>query len=305
MWFPYSLPVRWRAESELNRIQASQADETRREFLIGFYLHNPITREWQVELQLTEPYWTQVIEPGGGISVGYYPGTSGELAEIICRIEELNCAVAVRRCYACVSRTLSCWSALKGRAFAILGFKVADLRHEAKWRAVPHRPSTLGFDLPPREGLPETYWTITALYREARNSASDIYRLLCCHKILRMWASGVDPFGLSQARVSKLGTELADEDGFRISRLMLVTSGLIHYSPELEGVKFVDLLEPLTAWHQWALQAISDEDLPDRLDDYEHGRELSSVVNLVDLTVHHILVGEINGWQRQHAAAGA
>lgn len=118
-----------------------------------------------------------------------------------------------------------------------------------------------------------------------------------------MWASGVDPFGLPQARISELKVDLGGEANFHVNRLMLVLSGLIHYSPELEGHSFVDLLEALTPWRQWCLKAVSDEGLPDRLDDYEHGRELSSVANLVDLVVHHILVRVINTWQSQHTTA--
>jgi hypothetical protein len=296
MWFPYSLPVRWRAESEPKRIQASLADTTPREFLIGFYLHNPITREWQVELQLTEPHWIQVTDQGGEISVGYYPSATGQLAEIICRIEEATSAAAVRRCYAFVSRTLSCWSALKGRGFAVLGFKVADLRHEAKWRALPHRPSVERFEPPARAALPTPYWTLTTLYREARNSASDVYRLLCCHKILWMWIKRADPFGQLQVRASQFGMQLAGD--YQVTEKMLALSGLIHYRPELEGVRFADLLEPLATWRRWALQAVVDEDLPDQLGEYEHGRELSSVANLVDMAVHHILADELRAWQK-------
>jgi hypothetical protein len=267
MWFPYSLPVQWRAESEPERIKASLADETKREFLIGFYLHSPITREWQVELQLTEPYWTEVTEPDGRFSVGYYPGATGQLAEIICRIEESASPAAVRRSYAYVSRTLSCWSALKGRGFAILGFKVADLRHEAKWRSLPHRPSVESFELPSCTVLPEPYWTIATLYREARNSASDVYRLLCCYKILWMWVKRAGPFGLAPERTSE--PEIKAANDYHVTQKMLVLSGLIHHRPELEGVSFAGLLEPLTTWRQWALRAVLDEELPDQVDDYE------------------------------------
>jgi hypothetical protein len=299
MWFPYSLPVRWKAESERSRISDSLVDETKRDFLIGFYLHNPVIREWQVEIQLKEPQWVQAIEQGQALSVGYYPSETGQLAEIICRIQESSSAAAVRRCHAHVSRTLNCWCALKGRGFAIAGFRVADLRHDARWRALPHRPSVESFELPPCGTLPETYWTVMALYREVRNSPSDIYRFLCCLKILSLWTKRADPFKLLRARSAELGLVLQHD--YCIDQDMLVLSGLLNYRPDLEGVGFDELLEALTAWRGWALHAVIDEDLLPLLDDYEHSFELSSIANLVDLAVHRILAGEIKGWQSINA----
>jgi hypothetical protein len=295
MWFPYSLPVRWKAEGERSRINESLADETEREFLIGFYLHNRVTREWEVELQLKDPYWVPATEQGSAVSVGYYPNETGQLTEIICRIRDSSSATALRRCYTHVSRILSCWAAVKGRGFAILGFRVADLNHDARWRALPHRPSAESFELPPCKVLPESYWAVMTLYREARNSPSDIYRFLCCHKILGLWAKCTDPFNLLRARAAELGRELAQDH--RVDRGMLGLSGLVNFRPELEGKRFGELLESIAPWRAWAVQAVIDEGLPPALDDYELGRELASVANLVDIAVHRILAAEMRDWQ--------
>jgi hypothetical protein len=295
MWFPYSLPVRWKAEGERSRINDSLADETEREFLIGFYLYNRATREWEVELQLKEPCWVPADAQQAAVSVGFYPNETGQLTEIICRIRESSSAAALRRCHSHVSRILNYWSAVKGRGFAILGFRVADLNHDARWRALPHRPSTERFELPRCELLPEPYWTIMALYREARNSASDTYRFLCCYKILRAWAKQADPFGLLRAQAAKLKYELAQD--YQVDREMLALSGLVNFRPELEGTRFSQLLDSIGRWRDWGIQAVIDEGLPPSLDDYECGVELASVANLVDLAAHRILAAEIRGWQ--------
>ncbi len=295
MWFPYSLPVRWKAESERSRINDSLADETEREFLIGFYLHNRVTREWEVELQLKEPHWVPATEQGTAISVGFYPNETGQLTEIICRTRGSGSTTALKRCHNHVSRTLNYWSAVKGRGFAILGFRVADLNHEARWRVLPHRPSTESFDLPPSEALPEPYWTVMALYREARNSPSDTYRFLCCQKILKLWIKGADPFTRLRARATETGRDLAQDH--RVDQEMLALSGLLNYRPELEGASFDELLDAMAQWRDWAVRAVIDEDPPPALDDYERGLELASVANLVDIAVHRILVAEIINWQ--------
>ncbi len=296
MWFPYSLPVQWKAESERSHINDSLADNTEREFLIGFYLHNRVTREWEVELRLEEPYWMAATEQDPAVSVGYYPNETGQLTEIICRIRESSSATALKRCHHQVSRILDCWSVMKGRGFAILGFRVADLTHDARWRALPHRPSAETFELPPCDVLPEAYWTMMALYREARNSSSDTYRLLCCDKILRVWAKHADPFNLLRTRAAELRCELAQD--YRVDREMLALSGLANTRPELEGIRFNDLLNSITPLRDWAVDVLSEEILPPDLDDYEHGLELASVANLVDLAAHRILAAEIRGWQR-------
>jgi hypothetical protein len=45
-----------------NRVDDSLANETQREFLIGFYRHNQDTREWQVDLPLKESCWIAAAE---------------------------------------------------------------------------------------------------------------------------------------------------------------------------------------------------------------------------------------------------
>jgi Methylamine utilization protein MauJ len=294
MWFPYTLPVRWKAESDRGRIAASLADETEREFLIGFYLHSRVTHEWEVELQLKEPHWESGTEQGQAFSVGYYPNETGQLAEIICRIRESDPTKALRRCHAYVSRIFNCWSALKGRGFAVLGFRVADVDHDARWRVLPHRPSAESFELPPCEVLPEPYWTALALYREARNSPNDTYRFLCCHKILQLWVRRTEPFSLLREHAAGSGRELENPD---VTRDMLVLSGLMDFRPELEGIGFDKLLESLAPWRDWAVQALIDERPPPALDDYDLGLELGSVANLIDLAAHRVLADEIKCWQ--------
>jgi hypothetical protein len=300
MWFPYTLPVRWKAEGDRGRIDASLADETEREFLIGFYLHSRVTHEWEVELQLKEPHWESGTEQGQAFSVGYYPNETGQLAEIICRIRESDPTKALRRCHAYVSRIFNCWSALKGRGFAVLGFRVADVDHDARWRVLPHRPSAESFELPPCEVLPEPYWTALALYREARNSPNDTYRFLCCHKILQLWVRRTEPFSLLREHAAGSGRELENPD---VTRDMLVLSGLMDFRPELEGIGFDKLLESLAPWRDWAVRALTDERPPPALDDYDLGLELGSVANLIDLAAHRVLAAEIKSWQSVMDAA--
>ena len=45
-----------------SRVNESLTDETQREFLIGFYLGNRDTREWEIELPLKAPCWIAAAE---------------------------------------------------------------------------------------------------------------------------------------------------------------------------------------------------------------------------------------------------
>lgn len=91
MWFPYSLPVRWKAECERSCVGASLADPDEREFIISFLLHSRVTGEWGVEVHLEEPRWVTYAEQQPTFSTGYYPNESGRLDEIICRMQASPC----------------------------------------------------------------------------------------------------------------------------------------------------------------------------------------------------------------------
>jgi len=290
MWFPYSLPVRWKAESERHRIDESLADPDRREFLVGFILQSRIGNEWGVEVRLDEPRWLTQAEDGEAFSTGFYPNESGRLAEIFCRMEESSPAGALRRAHAHVARTLDRWSAARGRGFAILGFRIADLKHDARWRSLPHRPSDEDFDAIIEAELPDAYGHVMALYRQARNSSSDVYRLLCCCKILRLWTEGKEPFELARASGER-------DERLVVTREMLALSGMLEFRPDLDGTPFGRLLDRLEPWPDRALATVTDEGGPVDFADYEQGRELAAVANLTDLAVHRIFAAAITSVQ--------
>lgn len=131
--------------------------------------------------------------------------------------------------------------------------------------------------------MPERYRTVAALYREARNSRSDLYRLLCCHKILGMWKHDTYPFDVNQLQ----------RDQRRVTQEMLVVADLRGYDPELEGVSFEELVSRLDEWCAWAIESVSGEALPEPLEDYEKNCRLAAIANILDLAVHRVLADQI------------
>lgn len=291
MWFPYSLPISWKAESQRERINDSLADSRPREFLIGFYLHNPVSREWGVELQLRESRWVKIRVNGKPMSVGYYPNDKDRLSEIICRVLDAAPAPALARSHTHVSNLISQWSAWYGRGIAIGGLRIADLDHDARWRVLPHRPSAEKFSLPDLSIAPPEFWPVANLYREARSATSDRYRLLCCYKILQIWRMGAEPFGDR----TKDPTTLADRV---VTEEMLVLSGAIGHCRDWEGIGFDALADSLRPWRDQAIEVFTEVSEPPPDDDYERRCELSAVTNLADLAVHAIVRDCLAHWEQ-------
>lgn len=287
MWFPYSLPTSWKAEGERERANDSLADDETREFLIGFQLRNPVSREWSVELQLAKGEW--IVQPdlgGEAVRVGYFPDENDRLAEIACKLKDSDTRNAVRRGYALVSRILNYWSAEYGRGFSIGGLRIADLKHDARWRLVPHWPSAQAFNAPHLEDLPESFWPMASLYREGRTSTSDRYRFLCCETIIGAWGRGEPPF---DAEPQTAAGNTSAKSGLRVTQELMVLSGMHNFSPELEGTPFEDLPERLKDWHRAAVSFVLEGRDECEMADPNRVFEWAALANLVDLSAHQIL----------------
>lgn len=299
MWFPYSLPTAWKVEGDRQRVNDSQADDQPREFLVAVQLRNPVLREWSVELQLAEPQTSmQASADGETVTVGYFPDENSRLAEITCKLSETNAHAAACKSYALVSRILSAWSAEYGRGFGIGGMRVADLRHGARWRAMPHWPSALEFRAPVLTAVPEEFWPVANLYREGRTSGSDRYRFLCCGTILEKWRRSDPPFGAKAKREKKATPPDAD---LCVTQELMALSGLHNFSLELEGTPFMELPERLKPWHDQALAFALEGRGDVGAEDLNTTMEWAAVANLVDLAAYRVLARAIAKWRETEA----
>jgi hypothetical protein len=298
MWFPYSLPTTWRVEGERARCIESLADDQPREFLIGFQLRNPVSREWSVELQLGAGEWGEQRDlTGQAVRVGYFPDESHRLAEIVCKLRDGDARGATRRAFDLVSRILDCWSAEYGRGFSIGGLRIADLKHDARWRLIPHWPSAQTFNAPDLEGLPEGFWPMARLYREGRTSSSDRHRFLCCLTIIEAWAQGNPPF--DPAPEAATGTAI----DLRVTQESMVLSGMHNFLPELEGLPLADLPGRLQGWHRAAVSFVLTGHEDGDLASPDPASEWAALANLVDLSAHQLLSGAMKQWRHHTARA--
>ncbi len=289
MWFPYTLPAQWKAECDREKVHDSQADTSVRDFLVGFYLRNPISQEWQVELHLEEPQWVDFEYQDCRISVGFYPHDEERLAEILCRVQEQNPARAVEYSYGFVIRLLNYWSVIYGRGFGIDGFRIADLRHEARWRAVPHRPSSEQFTVPAIDDSDTELDGLFELYRTVRTSNSPVHRFLCAYKLIMLLNNpNVAPSSLHQQASAETVTKEA-----------LVISGMIKHQPDLEGRQLSELTDLFRNRREELLATITDLEIPDEPLDHLQQDELACITNLLDISCHRVLSREF----AEHAAA--
>lgn len=278
MWFPYTLPAQWKVECDRERVRDSQADTGEREFLVGFYLQNPVSQEWQVELHLQEPQWIEFEYRGGRISAGFYPHDEERLAEILCRVQAQGHTEAVEYCHGFVTQLLNYWCAWYGRGLGIAGYRVADLRHEARWRAIPHRPSSEKFTVPDINRCGEKMDGLFELYRMVRTSNSPIHRFLCAYKLINLLNNPQAP--------SKLRGLVEAET---VTKEMLVISGVIKYQPQLEGRQLTELPELLRSWRESSLAYIIDVETSGQPMEFLQLDELACISNLLDITCHRVL----------------
>lgn len=301
MWFPYSLPTSWKVEGDRERAHDSLADDQQREFLVGIQLRNPVSREWSVELHLQKPKWEAHYDhTGATVQVGYFPDDNERLSEITCKIVDNNTRHAVDRSYQLVSDILNYWSAFYGRGFSIGGLRIADLKHNARWRVLPHWPSAQNLEPAAVMAVPDSLLAVANLYREGRTSTSDRYRFLCCEAILGKWKRSEPPFDQIVHRHSE-----GDEDQFPpetvpyVTEELMVISGMHSISPELEGTNFSDLPERLEEWHtaaaEYVLKANVEEERRKGLD---RASQWAAVANLVDLVAHHLLSHAIENYTK-------
>ena len=298
MWVPYLLLEPWKPECSRDQIHASFEDGQERDFVVGFYLKNPVTNVWDVDLQLSESrHEEQLDAEQQTIIMGFYSGDGGRLNEIVCKTRDVDPKTALKRCYGHTSRLLNLWAVSLGRGLSIAGFRVADPKHGAKWRSVPFRTSALTFSFPDYRSLSEEHCAMAWLYREGRNTQSPAYRLLCSHNILEAWDKRLGVFGRTDHIIAE--KKLQMERPMRlVTKEMVVFTGTLEHQPEFEGVTFDRLLPLLEPWRERAASALLNPGTATSLDDYETCVALTSVANLADSAARQVLMDEFDLWRR-------
>lgn len=301
MWFPYSLPANFRVEGDRQCADKSALDDSSREFLIACQLRNPISNDLSVELRLSEPRLLKWKEPTGDfIQISLFPNDGGRLSEIVTKLADTRLQKAVERCHLAVSMFLDFWSSTSGRGFSVAGIRAADLKHNARWRAMPHWPSALDLPLAPPKELPDGFWSAAQLYREGRTSSKDRYRFLCCYALVGKWSRAEPPFQWKNKNSPRI-KELASAT---VNRETMALSGAMLFAPELEGLPIEDLPDALAPWHARAMDWVAGGLEDATRNNFSSLQEWAAIANVVDIAAHTILSRTIACWDKTPSGAG-
>lgn len=286
MWIPHNMFAPLKAETPKPTILASEAAKEKRTFVVGFFLRNPVTRAWETDVLTSMITASREIElDGEPCTVDESANQSGKLEEIIYTFPSTSADAALASSFRHVAMELDLKSLQYGRGIEIVGWRVADIAHGARWRCMPFRPSTLMAE-PASEELPREFSEMLRLYREARCASGATWRLLSAGAILDAAVEGASPF----SRDAHLGDHVITAD-------MLVRSGALIAYPALKGATARDLRDLAEPKRRMALAALG----PNRQEavvnteagGYHAEAALAALANLVDLVAHDLLLSTL------------
>lgn len=288
MWIPYDIRASLKPESSRDSVRLSQADTRRREFLVGFFLRNPVTQVWELDLVAGEGGSDLPAGPDlPGARFGTHPNEGGKLAEVIYRLPAASAADALERAHADLQGRMLGWLAEIGRGMAIAGWRVADMAHGARWRCTPFRPSAMNLDFAAQAPLDGDLLPVAELFQRARNAPDAASRLLAGFAVLAA--------ALRHPAMARSGAA-----GLRVTQEMLVHSGALALPEPLLDMALPELIATLRPHHDRLVGA--DGVLLPVLDDLAGQKRLALLANLADLVAHRLILAEIRA-RRQGAGA--
>mgnify|MGYP002393163176 CR=1 FL=1 len=286
MWIPYNLLAPLKAESPKLTIAASEADASERNFVVGYYLRNPVTRTWDCDILVAENNGARRIEIGGRLGkVLLTANSAGKLEQIIYTLPATSAEAALAASYKHVIKRLDVMILQHGRGIEVAGWQIADVEHQARWRCVPFRPSSLT-PLPDLRDTPPAYDDVIRLYREARCTTSVYWRLVCAGAILDAAVRCVTPFDSIEENAS---------DAPLVTTDMLIRSGAIVSQGDLKGASLTRVRDRIEPHRQALLGAMLDTKQGDErtffmASDYEAEASIAALANLADLIARDLIL---------------
>lgn len=296
MWIPYGLSGQLKSESAAELASAALADSRRRDFLVGFYLSNPVTHSWESEVvpdAATRAAGEVVAVADGTAFLQVVLNAAGKLEELIFEVQAGSPHAAVELCMAAAVRRLDEWALHTGRGLDIAGWRVADMDHRARWRCVPFRPSVVEAAAPALTRVPASHEALARLYRQARNASAPEWRLLCAYAILDASEKCYEPFATTERWLERAGTL---RRSVRVSFDMLLRSGALERFGSLEGGSVAEVLACLTPMRDDVLASVGGLPLQYALLDDAGSVEratLIAVANLADVLAREVLLEEL------------
>nr|WP_045836365.1 methylamine utilization protein MauJ [Hyphomicrobium sp. 99] len=286
MWIPYNWMASLRAESPPEAVSASEAAHELRNFVVGFFVRSTGARAWETDfLASSSPTVDQWVGERR-VTIQFSSSQNGKMNEIVYNMLASGSKDALGIAYGAVQDFIDDVCLAHGRSIEVIGWRVADVEHGARWRSVPFLPSALSAIEPMRDVAPE-FQSFIRLYREARCASSPMWRLVC---------AGAALAGLLQGDAS------GERSRNPISVEMLVRSGAYSFYPQ-----FVDAdAGTLSAWveprRQAVLADLGGAATTDQIEvsltarrEIESDAKLAALANLTDLVAREVLLSAMKG----------
>ena len=280
MWIPYDIRASLKAESDPATVRISRADDSVRDFLVGFFLRNPVTQAWELDL-VASPAGQDLADASApqGMRISFHGNDAGKLSEVIYRVPATSAQDALHKAYADFQPRMLRWLAEIGRGMAIAGWRIADTAHSARWRCTPFRPSAMHLDFDTLAPIARDLVPFVELFQRARNAPDAASRLLAGFAVLHAAMTG---------HAALTGSKAAD---FRVTQEMLVHAGAMDFSARFLGQSLGDLIAALQPYH--TRQTTPEGMLAALSDDLSAQQELAQIANLTDLIAHRLILSEL------------
>ncbi|MCL6608693.1 MAG: methylamine utilization protein MauJ [Geminicoccaceae bacterium] len=296
MWVPYEALGPLRIEGDREAAEASQRDDSSRAFLVAFFLQSPGNPDIETDFALNGEPNVGLVDAGGlRRTARLASGPTGRLSELLVSVEARGLEDALAGAWRLVAMATARWSAASGRAVTIAGWRIADLRHGARWRVAPFRPSTV--PLPPILDLPlrPEHFTLLRAYQEARRSRSVSARLLFAQRIASAFDRRTEPFATTDRLAASAGLVRAEPALRRLDLVVADALGLFAepVPSELSWKEALAALAPATRRVRDFLDPDSPPGDGTAWFEYWTEREVCAAANLADLLAHRIVCEEI------------
>lgn len=283
MWIPHNSLSPLKAETPKETVEASEALNDERSFVVGFMLCNTLTRAWETDLVVSAADSERDIEIDGAPCILHASANdAGKLHEIVYAVPATGAMAALAMAFRHADGELSRMALQYGRSFEIAGWRVADVEVGARWRLVPFRPSALKAE--PALGTLSPEWNdLLRLYREARSAVSPTWRLIAAGAILDAAVSERRPFDVAGL----------DSAGQALTFDMLARSGTLSTHPEFKGGTVRALhtvVEPLRASLLSELSHLGAAASQRETGDYHGTVRLTALANLTDLVARELVL---------------
>ncbi|MCX7631220.1 MAG: methylamine utilization protein MauJ [Geminicoccaceae bacterium] len=299
MWVPYHALGPLKVEGDREAAAASERDRTPRSFLISFFLCSPWTRTIETDIGLEQECRVVLDDPAGRIRTARLCcGASGRLAEVLVAVEGESAHAALAEAWPAVHAACARWSVASGRGLAVIGWKIADTVHRARWAHTPFRPSTV--PLPELATLPLRceHWLLLRAYEEGRRGWSAPLRLLAANRILMAHRNRDEPFTTTDRLARAHGLTRAEPVVGRLDLVLADWRALVDEPLPIPLDRVAERLRPVV---QRARELLDDRSPPtDGTSWYDltAERDLTGAANLADLLAHRILCEELSLLQR-------